>query len=177
MEDFIEIIFYVVILVLSGIGSLLKNKKRQQKEQSSKNIFSDNANESQVETWQNVDEVLENQMMPTTLGSDIVDENDLERMFREVAEMTELKKCEKEALERQQREEELRQKELAEQAKKAELFRIEKAKEFEKKQKKVKNKNFDIDDDEDALDFVLNFSDIDEVRRAFIASEIFNRKY
>ena len=30
MEDFIEIIFYVVILVLSGIGSLLKNKKKQQ---------------------------------------------------------------------------------------------------------------------------------------------------
>ena len=29
MEDFIEIIFYVVILVLSGIGSLLKNKKKQ----------------------------------------------------------------------------------------------------------------------------------------------------
>ena len=31
MEDFIEIIFYVVILVLSGIGSLMKNRKKQQK--------------------------------------------------------------------------------------------------------------------------------------------------
>ena len=30
MEDFIEIIFYVVILVLSGIGSLVKNKKKNQ---------------------------------------------------------------------------------------------------------------------------------------------------
>ena len=31
MEDFIEIIFYVVILVLSGIGSLVKNKKKIKK--------------------------------------------------------------------------------------------------------------------------------------------------
>ena len=30
MEDFIEIIFYIVILVLSGIGSLVKNKKKNQ---------------------------------------------------------------------------------------------------------------------------------------------------
>ena len=107
----------------------------------------------------------------------VVDENDLERMFREVAEMAEVKKREEEELQRQQREEELRQIEIAEQKKKAELIRAEKAKELAKRQKKTQNKNFGVADDESTLDFVLNFSDTDEVRRAFIASEIFNKKY
>ena len=170
MEDFVEIIFYVVILVLSGIGSLLKNKKKQQKKQSPAPVFSDNADEFQTEMRQDVFDVPKNPAMSTTtttLDSDVVDENDLERMFREVAEMAEVKKREEEELQRQQREEELSQIEIAEQ----------KAKELAKRQKKTQNKNFGVADDESTLDFVLNFSDTDEVRRAFIASEIFNKKY
>ena len=180
MEDFVEIIFYVVILVLSGIGSLLKNKKKQQKKHSPAPMFPDNADEFQTEMRQDVFDVPKNPAMSTTtttLDSDVVVENDLERMFREVAEMAEVKKREEEELQRQQREEELRQIEIAEQKKKAELIRAEKAKELAKRQKKTQNKNFGVADDESTLDFALNFSDIDEVRRAFIASEIFNRKY
>ena len=183
MEDFVEIIFYVVILVLSGIGSLLKNKKKQQKKQSPAPMFPDNADEFQTEMRQDVFDVPKNPAMSTTttttttLDSDVVDENDLERMFCEVAEMAEVKKREEEELQRQQREEELRQIEIAEQKKKAELIRAEKAKELAKRQKKTQNKNFGVADDESTLDFALNFSDTDEVRRAFIASEIFNKKY
>lgn len=171
MEDFVEIIFYVVILVLSGIGSLLKNKKKQQKKQSPAPVFPDNADEFQTEMRQDVFDVPKNPAMSTTtttLDSDVVDENDLERMFREAAEMAEVKKRE---------EEELRQIEIAEQKKKAELIRAEKAKELAKRQKKTQNKNFGVADDESTLDFALNFSDTDDVRRAFIASEIFNKKY
>ena len=109
--------------------------------------------------------------------SDVLDETDFERMFREVAEMAEVKQREKETFERQQHEEELRQKAIAEQNKKAELLRAEKAKESAKKQQKVQNNNFDIDEEEATLPFVLNFSDASEVRRAFISSEILNRKY
>ena len=179
MEDFIEIIFYVVILVLSGIGSLLKNKKKQQKTQSPTTIFSDNTAENQREKMQEVDDVFKKQVESTTstFTSDVLDETDFERMFREVAEMSEVKQREKEAFERQQHEEELRQKAIAEQNKKAELLRAEKAKEFAKKQQKVQNNNFDIDEEEATLPFVLNFSDASEVRRAFISSEILNRKY
>ena len=50
-------------------------------------------------------------------------------------------------------------------------------KEFAKKQQKVQNNNFDIDEEEATLPFALNFSDASEVRRAFISSEILNRKY
>ena len=179
MEDFIEIIFYVVILVLSGIGSLLKNKKKQQKTQSPATIFSDNTAENQREKKQGVDDVFKKQVESTTptFVSDVLDETDFERMFREVAEMSEVKQREKEAFERQQHEEELRQKAIAEQNKKAELLRAEKVKEFAKKQQKVQNNNFDIDEEEATLPFVLNFSDASEVRRAFISSEILNRKY
>ena len=80
----------------------------------------------------------------TTLDSDVVDENDLERMFREVAEMAEVKKREEEELQRQQREEELSQIEIAEQKKKAELIRAEKAKELAKRQKKTQNNDLYI---------------------------------
>ncbi|MBR5238696.1 MAG: cell envelope integrity protein TolA [Paludibacteraceae bacterium] len=179
MEDFIEIIFYVVILVLSGIGSLLKNKKKQQKTQSPATIFSDNTTENQREKKQEVDDVFKKQVESTTstFTSDVLDETDFERMFREVAEMAEVKQREKETFERQQHEEELRQKAIAEQNKKAELLRAEKAKESAKKQQKVQNNNFDIDEEEATLPFALNFSDASEVRRAFISSEILNRKY
>ena len=105
MEDFIEIIFYVVILALSGIGSLLKNKKKQQqpKSQSSTTVFTENQNSPNGETPHNVfDDVKEQAETHSTQESD-VEENELVRMLREAAAAAEAQQREKEALEQQQK--------------------------------------------------------------------------
>ena len=101
------------------------------------------------------------------------EDSELARMLREVA----AQQRSKEALDKQQREVELRQRERERRQRNAELLSFEKAKEFAKKQQKVQNNNFDIDEEEATLPFALNFSDASEVRRAFISSEILNKRY
>lgn len=165
MEDFIEIIFYVVILVLSGIGSLLKNRKKQQKPVSVPKPEMRSA-ESEME-----DVVMEMN------EPEVEEENELVRMLREAATAAAVQQREKEALEQQQKAEELRRKEIEEQKRKAELLRLEKEREFAKQQVKLQNENLEVANGDNSSVFDLNLSDIDEARRAFIASEIFNKKY
>ena len=162
MEDFVEIIFYVVILVLSGIGSLLKNRNKQEKAMS--------APKSDVELHpvNDLDDVV-----VEIEKSREAEDSELARMLREVA----AQQRSKEALDKQQREVELRQRERERRQRNAELLSFEQAKESAKKQQKVQNNNFDIDEEEATLPFALNFSEAREVRRAFISSEILNRKY
>ena len=182
MEDFIEIIFYVVILALSGIGSLLKNKKKQQqpKSQSSTTVFTENQNFPNGETPHNVfDDVKEQAETHSTQESD-VEENELVRMLREAATAAEAQQREKEALEQQQKalqEEQARRKAEEENMRDAELIRAQRAAERAKQQvESPKSESIHIDD-EDKPVFDLSLSDIDEARRAFVASEIFNKKY
>ena len=164
MEDFIEIIFYVVILALSGIGSLLKNKKKQQK-----TVVSHKPNEEKQE-YKMEDEVAEQ--------SAEVEENELIRMLREAAEAAAAQQREAEL--RVQEEEKERQREQERQRREAELRaqheamqRAEKAKMQAKTQKSENNQekdgNLAVSD--------LDLFDVDAARRAFIASEIFNKKY
>ena len=165
MEDFIEIIFYVVILVLSGIGSLLKNRKKQRKPVSA----------PKPEVWSaesELDDVVVEMDEPK--GEE---DNELVRMLREAAAAAEAQQREKEALEQQQKAEELHRKEIEEQKRKAELLRLEKEREFVKQQVKLQNENSEVANGENSSVFDLNLSDIDEARRAFIASEIFNKKH
>ncbi len=164
MEDFIEIIFYIAILVFSGIGSLLKNKKKQQKPISEPNLEKCPAESESEEVVGEVD------------TSKDEEDNELIRMLREAA-VAEAQQRAKEVLELQQREEEARQKAIAERNKKAELLRIEKEKELAKQQTKIQNENLEVSNSENNSVFDLNLSDVDEARRAFIASEIFNKKY
>ena len=56
MEDFIEIIFYVVILVLSGIGSLVKNKKKNQTQNPQPSTESHEAFDEQPASYDGEDE-------------------------------------------------------------------------------------------------------------------------
>jgi type IV secretory pathway VirB10-like protein len=164
MEDFIEIIFYVVILALSGIGSLLKNKKKQQK-----TVVSHKPNEVKQE-YKMEGEVAEQ--------SAAAEENELIRMLREAAEAAAAQQREAEL--RVQEEEKERQREQERQRREAELRaqheamqRAEKAKMQAKTQKSENNQekdgNLAVSD--------LDLFDVDAARRAFIASEIFNKKY
>ena len=165
MEDFIEIIFYVVILVLSGIGSLMKNRKKEQKKVP--------APKSEVRSAESELEDVIVEMNET----EVEEENELVRMLRETAAAAEAQQREKEVAEQRQREEELRQKELAEKKRQAELLRIEKERELAKQQAKIENKNLDAENGENNSVFGLDLSDVNEVRRAFIASEILNKRY
>ena len=165
MEDFIEIIFYVVILVLSGIGSLMKNKKKEQK-----SVFVPKSEK------QSADSELEDMVVEMN-EPNVEAENELIRMLREAAAVAEAQQREKEALEQRQRDEELRQKEEAERKRKAEFARLEKDKEQAKRKVNIQNENLKVENKETASVSDLNLSDVDEARRAFIASEIFNKKY
>ena len=165
MEDFIEIIFYVVILVLSGIGSLMKNKKKEQK-----SVFVPKSEK------QSADSELEDVVVEMN-EPNVEAENELIRMLREAAAVAEAQQREKEALEQRQRDEELRQKEEAERKRKAEFARLEKDKEQAKRKVNIQNENLKVENKETASVSDLNLSDVDEARRAFIASEIFNKKY
>ena len=165
MEDFIEIIFYVVILVLSGIGSLLKNRKKQQKPISAPKPEVHSA-ESEME-----DLVMEMN------EPEVEEENELVRMLREAAAAAEAQQRAKEIVEQQHRDEELHKKEEAAKIRRAELLRIEKERELAKQQEKIQNENPRVDNAENSSVFGLNLSDVDEARKAFIASEIFNKKY
>ena len=163
MEDFIEIIFYVVILVLSGIGSLVKNKKKNQAQRP----------QPSTESYEASDE----QSMPNDVE---VEENDLIRMLREAAEATAAQQHEKELLEQQQKaqlEEKQRQKELAEKARQAEILRAKRQAEQAKNQTKTKKAESTPNTTNDTSIVDLDFSNVDDVRKAFIASEIFNKKY
>jgi type IV secretory pathway VirB10-like protein len=164
MEDFIEIIFYVVILALSGIGSLLKNKKKQQK-----TVVSHKPNEVKQE-YKMEGEVAEQ--------SAEAEENELIRMLREAAEAAAAQQREAELLRerelRVQEEEKERQRREAElRAQHEAMQRAEKAKMQAKTQKSENNQekdgNLAVSD--------LDLFDVDAARRAFIASEIFNKKY
>ena len=165
MEDFIEIIFYVVILVLSGIGSLLKNKKKQQE-----TVFSPKPTE--VKQEHKMEEDVPEQPIEA-------EENELIRMLREAAEAAAAQQREKELLEQQQAQlkEEQRQKELAEKARQAEILRAKREAEQAKIQSKTKKDESKPNTTNDTPIVDLDFSNVDDVRRAFIASEIFNKKY
>ena len=163
MEDFIEIIFYVVILALSGIGSLIKNRNKQEKVMPT--------SKSDVELHP-VGNDLDDDVVVIEKSRETED-SELARMLREVA----AQQRSKEALEQQQRDEELRQKERERRQRKAELIRLEREKEFAKQQQKIQNKNLEIDEDVDNFVYGLDLSDINEVRRAFITSEILNKKH
>lgn len=168
MEDIIEIIFYVVILLLSGIGSLLKNKKKQEKP-----LFSPEPNQK----TDSVESELDDDVVEEMNEPEVEEENELVRMLREAAAAAEAQQRAKEALEQQQRAEELRQKEIAEQQRKAEQLRLERERELAKQQAQTENVNSEARNDENSSVFGLNLSDVDEARKAFIASEIFNKKY
>jgi hypothetical protein len=88
MEDFIEIIFYVVILVLSGIGSLMKNRKKQQK-----TVVPPRP--SEVKPEPEIEAEVADQSQD--------EENELIRMLREAAVAAEAQKREKEMQEQQKR--------------------------------------------------------------------------
>ena len=166
MEDFIEIIFYVVILVLSGIGSLMKNRKKQQKTVVSPEpteVKSEYETESEVANQPKEEE-----------------ENELIRMLREAAAAAEAQKREKEVMEQQKRaaeEEAQRRKQIAEQEKKAALIRAEKERELAKMQAAKKKAESVVIEPENTTLVDFDLSDVDEARRAFVASEIFNKRY
>ncbi|MBQ8721292.1 MAG: cell envelope integrity protein TolA [Paludibacteraceae bacterium] len=174
MEDFIEIIFYVVILALSGIGSLLKNKKKQQQTQAPTTIFTENQYAPDV-----FDEVKEQTEVHSTQEPN-VEENELIRMLREAAAAAEAQQREKEALEQQQKalqEEQVRRKIEEENVRKAETIRAQRAAERAKQQAEPQKIESEVVEGENSSVFGLNLSDVDEARRAFVASEIFNKKY
>ncbi len=165
MEDFIEIIFYVVILALSGIGSLLKNRKKSQASVSEPRevVHEDLREEKSV-----IDPPAE------------MEENELIRMLREVAAAAETQQREKEALELQQKacqEEQARRKIEEENLRKVELIRAQRAAERIKQQASTKKMECEVEEEENSSVFSLNLSDVDEAKRAFVASEIFNRKH
>lgn len=174
MEDFIEIIFYVVILALSGIGSLLKNKKKQQQTQAPTTIFTEDHDAPDV-----FDDAKEQTEIHSSQEAD-VEENELVRMLREAAAAADAQRREKEVLEQQQKalqEEQARRKAEEENMRNAELIRAQRAAVRAKQQvESPKSESIHIDD-EDKHVFDLSLSDIDEARRAFVASEIFNKKY
>ena len=175
MEDFIEIIFYIVILVLSGIGSFLKNKKKQQKTESPTPVFSDNSDAS---TRRAEAESSAERNVATTFDDEM--ENELIKMLREAEAAAEAQRREKEAWEQQQKalqEEESRRKLEEENRRKAELIRAQEAKERAKRQAESKKRESKVEEYENSSVFGLDLSDSDDVRKAFIASEIFNKKY
>ncbi|MBO5729213.1 MAG: hypothetical protein J6R43_05180 [Paludibacteraceae bacterium] len=163
MEDFIEIIFYVVILVLSGIGSLVKNKKKNQTQNPQPSTESHEAFDEQPASYDGEDE-----------------ENELIRMLREAAEAAAVQQREQELFEEQQQaqlKEEQRQKELAEKARQAEILRTKREAERAKTQTKTPKIESESNTANDSPIIDLDFSNVDDVRKAFIASEIFNKKH
>jgi DNA polymerase III gamma/tau subunit len=165
MEDFIEIIFYVVILVLSGIGSLMKNRKKQQK-----TVVPPRPSEVKLEP----------EIEAEVADQSQEEENELIRMLREAAAAAEAQKREKEMQEQQKRaaeEAELRRKEKAEREKKALLLRAEKERELAKMQATKKKVESVVVEPENTTLADLDLIDVDEARRAFVAAEIFNKKY
>lgn len=163
MEDFIEIIFYVVILVLSGIGSLVKNKKKNQTQNPQPSTESQEVFDEQPASYDGEDE-----------------ENELIRMLREAAEAAAVQQREQELFEEQQQaqlKEEQRQKELAEKARQAEILRTKREAERAKTQTKTPKIESESNTANDSPIIDLDFSNVDDVRKAFIASEIFNKKY
>jgi cell division protein FtsN len=163
MEDFIEIIFYVVILVLSGIGSLVKNKKKNQAQRPQPLTESHDTSNEQPAVYNENDE-----------------ENELIRMLREASEAAAAQQREQELFEEQQQaqlKEEQRQKELAEKARQAEILRTKREAERAKTQTKTPKIESESNTANDSPIIDLDFSNVDDVRKAFIASEIFNKKY
>ena len=162
MEDFIEIIFYVVILVLSVIGSRVKNKKKNQAQKSQPTIESHEAFDEQPASYNGEDE-----------------ENELVRMLRETAEAAAVQQREQELFEQQQAQlkEEQRQNELAEKVRQAEILRAKREAERAKSQSNPLKTESDLSATNGTSVVELDFSNVDDVRRAFIASEIFNKKY
>ena len=59
---------------------------------------------------------------------------------------------------------------------KAELIRAQEAMARAKKQAENKKTEYEAQEDENTSVFGLNLSDVDDARRAFVASEIFNKK-
>jgi colicin import membrane protein len=108
------------------------------------------------------------------------EDNELIRMLREAAVAAEAQKREKEMQEQQKRaaeEAELRRKEKAEREKKALLLRAEKEREFAKMQATKKKVESVVVEPENTTLADLDLIDVDEARRAFVAAEIFNKKY
>jgi hypothetical protein len=92
MEDFIEIIFYVIIFLISGLGSILKKRNDNKEESTPKPMFQ-----------------TEDEINDTTAPIGTFDESELIRKLREI-EITETKQHEEELI----REQELKVKEEAE---------------------------------------------------------------
>ena len=179
MEDFIEIIFYVVILVLSGIGSLLKNKKQQNKTQPTPTMPTDLGTQD-VEVGHDVFDDSKKQTEIYSTQETDVEENELVRMLREAAAAAEAQQREKEVLEQQQKalqaEQTLRKTE-EENVRKTELIRAQRVAERAKQQAESPKRESIHVENEDKPVFDLNLSDVDEARKAFVASEIFNKRY
>ena len=69
------------------------------------------------------------------------------------------------------------QKELAEKARQAEILRTKREEERAKTQTKTPKIESESNTANDSPIIDLDFSNVDDVRKAFIASEIFNKKY
>ena len=101
-------------------------------------------------------------------------------MLREAAEAAAVQQREQELFEEQQQaqlKEEQRQKELAEKARQAEILRTKREAERAKTQTKTPKIESESNTANDSPIIDLDFSNVDDVRKAFIASEIFNKKY
>lgn len=172
MEDFIEIIFYVVILVLSGIGSLVKSSKNKKQQSQSQpqpsSVWTDDREEA---------DVVENRQENRQENKQEDTEAELIRMLREVAEAASRQQDELEKQQKKAQAEELRRKEIAEKERKAALIRAQRDRERALQQEKIRKAEINAAEDENGSVFDLNLSDVDDVRKAFIASEIFNKKY
>ena len=178
MEDFIEIIFYVVVLVLSGIGSIMKNKMKNQAQRPQQPASASPETDEAHNVERRHSEPSEPQCETSTA------ENELIRMLREAAEVAAAQQREAELLEEQekraQEEEKERQREQERQRREAEMRAqreaMERAEKAKLQAKQRKSENDKANQAEQPL-FDVDFSDVDAARRAFIASEIFNKKY
>jgi hypothetical protein len=84
MEDFIEIIFYVIIFLISGLGSILKKRNDNKEESTPKPMFQ-----------------TEDEINDTTAPIGTFDESELIRKLREI-EITETKQHEEELISEQE---------------------------------------------------------------------------
>jgi hypothetical protein len=166
MEDFIEIIFYVIIFLISGLGSILKKRNDNKEESTPKPMFQ-----------------TEDEINDTTAPIGTFDESELIRKLREI-EITETKQHEEELISEQ----ELKVKEEAEDIfRKQERIRRENELKIQqevlehiensKMQIKIENSESDITKVHNPPILDLNLTEADVARRAFLASEIFNKKY
>ena len=167
MEDFIEIIFYIILFVLSGIGSLIKNsKKKPSNSQPVDSTILQDVDDSATENEYSMDAELESEfikMVRDMVGEELDEqcaEGEVCAINDEVSLVDENRVQEKIEQERNIIENRYR-------CNNESLFVSEKMQHIEQ---------VSIEElQEDSID--VNFSDIDDVRRAFIASEIFNKKY